>query len=479
MYIRLAQKRARPHLFGPVLLLLLASFSHALIVIDGKIVTAWPDTGLGSMPTVGSSGLAKPAADTTPNIGLYPHPKGLVRGLTLVVDFSDQSAAFSKAQVDDWLNLKGFNLNGMKGSVRDYYADISNGQVDFVNDVHGIYRAKQPKSYYEGGQGYARGDEFVAEVLAAFDAEVDFSQYDNDKDGRTESISIVYAGTGQTWGQGLWPHAGGLNQKRDGVTISRYMMTDMGTRYSLYVFCHECGHMLFGWPDLYGVGDYCLMGNRMHETNPVPVNDFYRADQGWIPLTDIRAADDLRLTAIPNGTGFRFQNPARSQECFFWSNVANTGRWSFLKGRGILLWHFDKSIGNNDPPKPLSLAVVQADGKKQLDTTYWPSPGSDAQDFFFGGHTDHFDAAGAPKAAWNNGQAADLKIYSIAPISDAMEFFVGKNPPSDIHSGNLRRSPWRKAFPYGDAHSPRDLLGRRLAEPDLEIGAKVIGKSDR
>ena len=191
-----------------------------------------------------------------------------------------------------------------------------------------------------------------------------------------EAISIVYAGSGAAFAQGLWPRAGGLNQKRNGVQLTRYMMTDLGKTLGLYVFCHECGHMLFGWPDLYGFGDYCLMGNRASETNPVMINDFYRADQGWLDVVDIdKDASAYYRAAANSAVGYRFANPLRPQECFFWSNLKNQGRRAVLRGQGLLVLHFDKDIGGNNPPDPLSLAVVQADGKRDLDTATWPSPG--------------------------------------------------------------------------------------------------------
>lgn len=420
-----------------------AQVTHADIVIQGRTVAAWPDSGEGAMPKFAAKAkassssqtkaLGKSAADPVPPyLGQYSSPKGVFHGLTIIVDFPDQPPAFNKEQVEAWLNQKGFNLQNSRGSVRDYFLDISNGQFDFINEVHGIYRAKQPKSYYDGGSGYARATEFVNEVLTALDATIDFSKFDNDKDGITESISFMYAGKGATWGQGLWPHAGGINQKRDGVTLSRYMMTDMGDRYTLYVFCHETGHMIFGWPDLYGVGDYCLMANRMNDLNPVPVNDFYRADQGWIPMIDIKSTDNLKLSATAGAQGFRFLNPAKSNECFFWSNVKNTGRWSALKGQGLLLWHFDKSIGRNNPPSTLSLAVVQADGKLDLNATQWPSPGSDAKDFFYQGHLGEFSNTTNPKPTWNNGQAAALRVHSIGAIADTMTFSVGTGVPVSL-----------------------------------------------
>jgi len=391
--------------------------AHALIVVDGKIVPAWPEPAL-----------APGAALAAPNIGLYPHPKGTVYGLTLLIDFSDATPAFSKSDIDAWLNQKGYTQGGLNGSVRDYYFDVSNGVVDFQNEIFGFYRAKYPKSHYEGTAGYEGADELWSEVLNYFDDSIDFSKYDNDKDGRTDAISIVYAGEAETWGKGLWPHASGSNEKRNGVTIARYMMTNLGTSLGLYTFSHEVGHMLFGWPDLYGFGNYCIMGNSSSPKNPVGVNDFYRADQGWIPLVDVTPDTNAAFVAQKNGAGYRYTNPKDPKESFFWSNVQSTGRFSTIAGDGLLLLHFDKKIGTNTPPNPLSLAVVQADGKKELDQTMWPDPGSDAKDYFYGGGVSEFSGAKFQTAKWNDGTPSDLRIYDVGPVSENMAFKVGNGP---------------------------------------------------
>ncbi len=438
--------------------LFFAAPASALIVIDGKIVDTWPD-----QPRLQpqSNALGK-SSQTAPHY--YPHPAGAVWGLTMLVDFSDTPPAFTKVEVDDWLNLKGFNRFSCKGSVRDYYADVSNGKVDFQNEVHGYYRALHPKSYYEGGTGYEHAAELVDELIAHFDPEVDFSKFDNDKDGKVEAVSIVYAGKGETWGQGLWPHAGGVNQKRDGVQLTRYMMTDLGTSFSLYVFCHECGHMIFGWPDLYGFGDYCIMGNRPNDVNPPTINDFYRADQGWIDVVEVSKDTRAYYRAAANSAvGYRFVNPARPQECFFWSNYKNVDRRAVLKGRGLLMLHFDKDIGTNNPPATLGLAVVQADGKGDLNKTMWPAPGSDAMDYFSKTTGAAFGAASNPVAKWNNGTASGLNLHDVEAAADTMGFYVG-----DIQVG-LRRIPAAGAM-RPEALRESDALGARGPRP---IGPKI------
>jgi M6 family metalloprotease-like protein len=402
---------------------LVAVPASALIVVDGKVVAEWPDA---PRPAAGGSSVVLRAEE---GIGFYPDPKGVVHGLTLLVDFSDASPAFSADEVDAWLNEPGFSEDGLNGSVRDYYFDNSNGLVDFQNEVVGFHRASRPKSYYEGREGYSGAAELVSELLAAVDDEVDFSMFDNDGDGRTEAISVVYAGEAETWGQGLWPHSGAINQMRDGVRLNRYQMTAMEDRFVLYTFVHEVGHMLFGWPDLYGFGNYCVMGNASNQSNPVGINDFYRADQGWIPFIDITAQTNARFYANVNAGGYRYVNPKRPDEAFFWSNVQNTNRWSSLRGSGLVVLHFDGDIRSNDPPAPLSLAVVQADGQRELDQTMWPEPGSEQADFYTASGNDELAANTDPSSAWNDDSASGLRLYEVSASGESMTFAVGTGTP--------------------------------------------------
>jgi len=404
----------------------------ATIVVDGKRVSAWPESQLREpAPAPGT------ALDTvgTPGIKLFPHPSGVVLGLTILVDFSDQAGAYSKAEIDAWLNTKGYQRFGLTGSIRDYYLKQSNGAVDYQNEVHGFYRAKKAKSYYQGGDAYERADELWAEVTAALDAEIDYSKFDNDHDGKTEAISLLYAGDEGTFGKGLWPHASASNDQRDGVRLNRYMMTAMDDQPTNYVFAHESGHMLFGWPDLYGVGDYSIMANRGANTNPVGVDDVLRADQGWVELVDIQSTTNARYEATPNGVVYRYLNPARPTEYFLWSNVQNVGEWQSLAGGGLLVWHFDQSIHGNNPPQTLELAVVQGGGTRQLSATQWPSPGSAKTDFFVKGVNTEFAATTKPASQWNNGSGSGLRIYDIGASGPTIAFSVGVGPIAPTGAG--------------------------------------------
>ena len=434
-----------------VLLLALPTMLFADIVYQGKRVQAWPEE---AMPKYNNKSrvLLKTTATTTQSH--FAAPKGKIHSLTLLVDFSDEPAPVTVSEVEDWLNKEGFNRDGCNGSVRDYYLDISNGQLDLTNEVFGWYRAKHPKSWYESpdrivnGADYAASDTLVKEIFDYFDSQVDFTRYDNDKDGVTEAINIVYAGAGQTHGKGLWPHSGWSNIVKDGVRLTHHQMTDMPGKFSLYVFVHESGHMIFGWPDLYWYGDYCTMGNRANDWNPVAINDFYRADQGWIPFVDITSEDVNNITSLevtkPGEVCYRYKNPARpDKEGLVWSYVRNTGRDKVLKGSGLLMQHYDFSIAGNTASNKLEMRIVRANHTEPSlngDDDKWPSPGSTATAFFKSGTYPEFSDETYPAITWYNGSKTGLKITDIGTPGETLSFCIGENCTEPSSSSSAQES---------------------------------------
>ncbi len=424
------------------LLLLLPTMLFADIVYQGKRVQEWPEE---ARPRFSTPSFLLNRSTTAQTKSHYAAPKGKIYSLTLLVDFPDKTAPVTVSEVEDWLNKEGFNRDGCNGSVRDYYLDVSKGQLDLTNEVYGWYRAKHPKSWYENLQGYTGSDSLMKEVFNYFDPLVDFSRYDNDKDGTTEAINIVYAGAGQTWGQGLWPHSGWSNERRDGVKLTHHQMTDMPGKFSIYVFVHESGHMIFGWPDLYWYGDYCTMGNRANDLNPVAINDFYRADQGWIPFVDVTSKDVSLETTKSNEVCYRYKNPARpNQEGLVWSYVRNTGRNKVLKGSGLLMQHYDFSIEGNTAERGLGLKIVNADHADISHTNkndQWPNPGSKASTFFKSGTYSEFSDDKYPAIRWYNGTKTGLKITDIGTPGETLTFCIGGNCSADAPSSSSSSAP--------------------------------------
>ena len=438
----------KKNIFLPCLLLFaFPTMLFADIVYQGKRVQEWPEE---ARPTFNNQNTDKPSflltrTPVTQNKSHYAAPKGKIYSLTLLVDFSDKPAPVTVKEVEEWLNKEGFNKDGCNGSVRDYYLDVSNGQLDITNEVFGWYRAKHPKSWYENLKDYTGSDSLMKEVFAYFDPQIDFSRYDNDKDGTTEAINIVYAGAGETWGQGLWPHSGWSNEKRDGVRLTHHQMTDMPGKFSIYVFVHESGHMIFGWPDLYWYGDYCTMGNRANDLNPVAINDFYRADQGWIPFVDVTSEDVSLETTKPNEVCYRYKNPARPEkEGLVWSYVRNSGRDKVLKGSGLLMQHYDFSIDGNSAADKLTLRIVHANAAGKSNDNVkdqWPNPGSEANAFFKSGTYSEFSDDKYPAIRWYNGSKTGLKITDIGTPGETITFCIGGNCSADAPSSSSSSTP--------------------------------------
>ena len=81
-------------------------------------------------------------------------------------------------------------------------------------DVVGWYRADSAYEYYGKKNGYERTRGLAREAVDAAEAAgIDFSIYDNDKDGSIDGIILVHAGQGAEEGSQedyIWSHRSAL-----------------------------------------------------------------------------------------------------------------------------------------------------------------------------------------------------------------------------------------------------------------------------
>jgi M6 family metalloprotease-like protein len=356
-------------------------------------------------------------------------------GLTLLIDFSDEVAEIPQTDMDDFCNKVGWTGYNNNGSAHDYFWDVSANQLNYTCLVTQYYRAKEPMTYYDTPEGKPK--ELVTEALNGIDAAgFDFSQLTTEN-GRVLAVNVLHAGwTSQGWSQGLWPHSGSISSlELDGVTLRRYQLTGIGTWVSIGTFCHENGHMVCGYPDLYdydqdswGVGSFCLMGKGAGGRNPIPFNPYFRDINGWETVTDITdAVPGTVYKHVANSlTSFIYKNPANADECFYIDSRVHKGRNENYPDEGLVIWHVDAK-GNNSyqemtPERHYKVSVEQADFLFELEG--YVNQGEE-DDLFHAGHKDVFNDTTKPDAKWWDGSASGLDIRRISEVGDTMSFTIG------------------------------------------------------
>ena len=207
------------------------------------------------------------------------------RGLVILVNFADVTFETEKAEMDSMLTgvnytrnysytykKKTYNITS-EGSARQYFEDASFGQYNPQFDVVGPVTISKEHLYYGKNNSAGRDSkpEYMIEEackLADTECNVDFSQYDNDRDGYVDFVFVIYAGYGEADGGGantIWPHAWKLYQatgrmcKVDGKIVDLYACGNELDYHSkkhtgIGTFCHEFSHVL-GLPDLYVTND--------------------------------------------------------------------------------------------------------------------------------------------------------------------------------------------------------------------------------
>jgi hypothetical protein len=241
----------------------------------------------------------------------------------------------------------------------------------------------------------------------------------------------------------------GPYQTDDGVNVGLYSVEpeehESGALISIGVFCHEFGHVL-GLPDLYdydydaaGVGLWCLMaagswgGDYHSPETPVHASAFCKYLLGWTqPQTiTIDTAGITVAAAETNSQSYRFVESG--PEYFLIENRQKTGFDLNLPGAGLLVWHIDESMPDNDHQCTedecalhYMAALEQADGRMDMDFNHNEG---DAADPYPGTTINRvFDTASQPKS-WNySGIPTWIGLNSISDSSALMSLDVSVSP---------------------------------------------------
>jgi len=369
---------------------------------------------------------------------------GAVIGLTILIDFSDQPATISQSEIEKYCNQPGYTGFNNAGSVYDYFYDVSNGKLQYTNYVTAYYRAKNPKSYYEGDcSSWGKSSELINEAVRNLDAKGFDFRILSLTGSRVRALNIFYAGNPSCgWSKGLWPHKSWWSgyTTNEGVTFGDYQMSNIGSSPSIYVFCHENGHMVCGYPDLYdyggessGVGNFCLMCGRPNDRKPVPPCGYLRSTTGWETVIDITndPAGTLRQHTANTNVSLKYTNPNNSKEFFMIESRLKTGRSEVLPAEGLLIWHVDEDGSNNNqemtPASHYKVSLEQADGAFHLEKN---NNSGDSNDSFRAGYKNQFDDYTSPSSRWWSGAVSGLSLTQISAVSGQMSFVVGASAPA-------------------------------------------------
>ena len=318
-----------------------------------------------------------PAAPTTTTL----------KCLVLCVDFSDNVGTKPAAHFQNLL----FDPNNAN-SMHSFYKDMSYGQLNVTGVVTPWIRAQHPYSYYTNNAS-GTGNTFpqntpglLREILQKYCQTQSLAPFDVNGDGYVDGLFLVHAGGGAEAESNtakrrnmIWSHKWVLPTLfvNNGVKAFAYFTAPEDGK--LGVFSHEFGHFL-GLPDLYdtsyrsfGIGKWCLMagGSWNGQGNqPARLSAWCLATLGWIKPHNVKSAKTLTLPALDgNSTAcYRLWTKGKaSKEYFLVENRQKAGRDKALPGSGLMLWHVDETQSDNTNPNAYRVALVQADGLRQLE----------------------------------------------------------------------------------------------------------------
>ena len=274
------------------------------------------------------------------------------------------------------------------------------------------------------------------------------------------ACNIFYAGdNGGVWSMGLWPHAWTLSEvgpqelSPGGKAIFRYQVSNIGDALELGTFCHENGHMLCGFPDLYdygydsmgGAGGFCLMAYGGHGHNPVQICAYLKNAAGWAALTELTANSSLLGTLSSSGAEFnhfyRYARPGVATEYFLLENRQQHGRDGLIPGPGIAVWHVDElgdrdnqSLLTNSSHQNYELTLVQADNLWDFEKGI---NSGDLNDLYYrgnsaAGYSNRLSDATAPNAWWWDGSPSGLKVQNFSANGTNMVFQINQFAPGIV-----------------------------------------------
>lgn len=300
-------------------------------------------------------------------------------GIVILAQFSDIRFKYEKQDFADLLTKDGYSRNGATGSAKEYFEQQLAGKVNFEFEVSDIVTLPEKREEY--GANMPDGEDkdptrMIIEACQAADEQIDFTLYDEDKDGKIDNVFVFFAGGDESQGAGeecIWSHSwsiyegSGQSIVLDGKQLDSYACSSElttsqdGTTSQLSgigTFCHEYGHTL-GLVDLYDT-DYSgsggesaglwirtsLMdgGNHNNEGNTPPyLNAIEREMLGICSPIRIDSDGSYSLGPIEQTNTVYRLDTDNEDEYYLLECRSGDGWDAHIGGKGLLVYHIDRS----------------------------------------------------------------------------------------------------------------------------------------
>ncbi|MBR1871059.1 MAG: M6 family metalloprotease domain-containing protein [Kiritimatiellae bacterium] len=409
---------------------------------------------------------------------------GTITGVTLLVDFPmfDEDGnetntlanavhpGVTKEDLDALVNGDDFTKYGNASSVRTYYKNATSGHVDYTNAVIGWVKVPYARAWYDDTKTSSGtcGRRLIGDALAAMKSD---ARYESEfrpllekatanADGEILALNVLFAGEeASTWSYGLWAHQYFLTSsqyKNCYVTIGgkkcnfySYQISPVTSSPTIHTFCHESGHMICDFPDLYaytgfgnGVGNWCLMCGRTDDCHPQNFSAYLRAAAGWVEPKTLPSASGWVSVKADLQDVWKFPHPTDKKQYYLIENRQATGTDVNLLGSGIVIYRCDEAGDNTTGAKTTKsvftgysanrlsyeVSVEQADGLYEIERAVKGHWNGDATDTWYEGnpaegYANQFNASSTPCARWKDGTAAKINIFDFSANGETMQFW--------------------------------------------------------
>ena len=267
------------------------------------------------------------------------------------------------------------------GSVRDVFRINSYGKLTLQSTIFGWIDLPETEAYYADGiSGFGSHKYFDALHFAMNklqnDYNVNFAEFDSNKDGRVDMVTMIHSGyAAESFGKDqdgadakdrIWSHRWRLPSSKfwygDGVTVNQYSTSPglfglSGSKISrIGVISHEIGHCL-GLPDLYGtpagngLGSYDLMSNHwgfvstysLSQLYPPIMSPWTKMVAGWLEPIAITVPGTFTIEASEFSEQiYRIDLNNAGTEYLLIENRQPIGFDTFLPQAGLAIWHIDE-----------------------------------------------------------------------------------------------------------------------------------------